>query len=179
VVIAVPSSSVSADTVSRRRQADGGPLRGCRAQVILASLGWWRRSSRVTKEAHRGVPYAREERSGPLNVHDILNTVAEEWSPQVVATVNNYDIKIANVSGEFPSHRHEDTDEFFLVLRGTFELHLGDSIVTLNEGDVYTVPRGVDHAPHAASGTRILMVEPRGTVNTGDPETGTGGTRLV
>jgi mannose-6-phosphate isomerase-like protein (cupin superfamily) len=76
-------------------------------------------------------------------------------------------------------HSHDGTDEFFLVLQGTFELHLRDSVVTLREGDVYTVPRGVEHAPHAAPGTRILMVEPRGTVNTGDPETGTTGARLV
>lgn len=97
----------------------------------------------------------------------------------MVATVNDYDIEIANVAGEFPSHSHEETDEFFLVLRGPFELRLRDSVMTLREGDVYTVPAGVEHAPRAEPGTRILMVEPRGRLNTGDAETGTAGTRLV
>ncbi len=82
-----------------------------------------------------------------LNVHKVLDGVPEECSPQVVATVNDYDVKIASVSGEFPSHRHDDTDEFFLALRGTFELRLRDSVVALHEEDAYTVPRGVDHAP--------------------------------
>jgi mannose-6-phosphate isomerase-like protein (cupin superfamily) len=114
-----------------------------------------------------------------VNVHEVLDGVPERWSPQVVATLNDYDVKIANVEGAFPVHSHDETDEFFLVLSGTFELRLADGTVTLGPGDVYTVPAGVEHEPHAAPGTRILMVEPRGTVNTGDPATGTTGNRLV
>lgn len=114
-----------------------------------------------------------------LNVEEVLDALGEEWSPQVVATVNDYDVKIASVSGEFPEHAHPETDELFLVLDGVFELRMPDGTVTLRRGDVYTVPRGVRHAPRAEPGTRILMVEPRGTPNTGDAGGGTPGTRLV
>ena len=114
----------------------------------------------------------------PLNISRVFSEI-DEWAPQVVGAVNDYDVKIAAVSGDFPRHNHEETDEFFLVLAGTFELHLDDRVVVLEQGDAYTVPAGVYHRPHAAPGTHILMVEPRGTVNTGDPATGTTGNRLV
>ena len=99
------------------------------------------------------------------------------WSPHVVAEVNDYDVKVANVAGEFTSHVHDDTDEFFLVLEGRLHLDLPDGTVTLGPREVYTVPRGVQHRPRADEGTRILMFEPRGTYNTGDAATGTTGVR--
>jgi mannose-6-phosphate isomerase-like protein (cupin superfamily) len=114
-----------------------------------------------------------------LNVERVLDAVEQEWSPQVIATVNEYDVKVANVSGDFPEHRHDDTDEFFLVLEGCFELRMQGRTVRLEKGDVYTVRRGLLHAPSASPGTRILMLEPRGTFNTGDATTGTTGARLV
>jgi mannose-6-phosphate isomerase-like protein (cupin superfamily) len=114
----------------------------------------------------------------PLNLFRVFDGL-EEWAPQVVGAINDYDVKIAAVDGDFPRHNHEETDEFFLVLAGTFTLHLDDRDVVLEQGDAYTVPRGVYHRPHAAPGTRILMVEPRGTFNTGDASTGTTGNRLV
>lgn len=114
----------------------------------------------------------------PVNLFRVFDGL-EEWSPQVVGAVNEYDVKIAAVDGDFPRHNHEETDEFFLVLAGTFTLHLDDRDVVLEQGDAYTVPRGVYHRPHAAPGTQILMVEPRGTFNTGDPSTGTTGNRLI
>jgi len=113
-----------------------------------------------------------------LNVGAALAGVGT-WSPQVIAAVNDYDVKVANVEGDFPEHDHPETDEFFLVLAGRFTLELPDGPVELGPGDVYTVPAGVPHRPHAIPGTRILMVEPRGTVNTGDPATGTSGHRLI
>jgi mannose-6-phosphate isomerase-like protein (cupin superfamily) len=113
-----------------------------------------------------------------LSIPSALDGVGP-WSPQVVATVNDHDVKVANVEGDFVEHAHDDTDEFFLCLEGRFVLQMADGDVVLGPGDVYTVPRGVVHRPRADPGTRILMVEPRGTVNTGDPETGTAGERLV
>jgi mannose-6-phosphate isomerase-like protein (cupin superfamily) len=101
----------------------------------------------------------------------------DPWSPHVVAEVNDYDVKVANVEGEFVEHVHEDTDEFFLVLSGRLHLDLGDRTVTLGPHDVFTVPRGARHRPRAEPGTRILMFEPRGTYNTGDAATGTTGIR--
>jgi len=113
-----------------------------------------------------------------LSIDEIMDAVTDLWSPHVVAEVNDYDVKVANVEGEFAEHVHEETDEFFLVLAGRLDLDLPGGTVTLNSRDVYTVPRGTPHRPRAAAGTRILMFEPRGTVNTGDASTGTTGVRL-
>lgn len=120
----------------------------------------------------------------PLHLSDVFATFDEHWSPRVVAAVNDHDVKVAKVAGEFPEHAHDDTDEFFLVLSGALHLDLPDRTVTLREGGTFTVPRGVRHRPRAEEGTRILLLEPRGTVNTGDADAtahgqGTAGTRLV
>jgi mannose-6-phosphate isomerase-like protein (cupin superfamily) len=117
----------------------------------------------------------------PLHLDDVFAGVHESWSPRVVAAVNGYDVKVARAAGEFREHAHDDTDEFFLVLEGTLHLDLPDRTVTLRAGGTFTVPRGVRHRPRAEPGTRILMFEPRGTVNTGDAEgvEGTAGVRLV
>jgi len=107
-----------------------------------------------------------------------FESFTEIWSPRIVGAVNDYDVKIAKGAGGFPEHAHPETDEFFLVLDGTLHLDLPDRTVTLRSGEMFTVPRGVPHRPRAAEGTRLLMFEPRGTVNTGDPATGTTGTQL-
>lgn len=112
------------------------------------------------------------------NVHDVLDQVPELWSPHVIGEVNEYDVKAANVAGDYPEHVHEDTDEIFLVLAGCLHLDLPDRTVTLGEMDVFTVPRGVRHRPRAAPGTRIVNIEPRGTTQDGTAD-GTTGTRLT
>jgi len=108
------------------------------------------------------------------NVHDVLNQVPEMWSPHVVGEVNDYDIKAANVEGKFAEHAHDDTDEVFLVVAGRLHLDLPDRSVTLEPMDVFTVPRGVQHRPRAEPGTRIVMVEPRGTTQDGTEQGNTG-----
>ncbi len=108
------------------------------------------------------------------NVHDVLDRVPELWSPQVVGEVNDYDIKAANVAGEFAEHVHDDTDEVFLVVAGRLHLDLPDRSVTLDPMDLFTVPRGIRHRPRAEPGTRILMVEPRGTSQDGTEQGNTG-----
>ncbi|HEY7483341.1 MAG TPA: cupin domain-containing protein [Streptosporangiaceae bacterium] len=113
-----------------------------------------------------------------INIETVMTGV-DLWSPHVLATVNDYDVKVANVEGDFVEHVHDETDEFFLVLSGRLHLDLPDRVVTLDPGELFTVPRGVSHRPRAEPGTRILMFEPRGTVNTGDPATGTTGVRLA
>jgi mannose-6-phosphate isomerase-like protein (cupin superfamily) len=107
-----------------------------------------------------------------------FESFTEIWSPRIVSRVNDYDVKIARGDGEFPEHDHPETDEFFLVLAGTLHLDLPDRTVTLHAGEVFTVPRGMRHRPRAQDGARFLMFEPRGTVNTGDPATGTTGVPL-
>ena len=96
---------------------------------------------------------------------------AEIWAPRIAATVNDYDVKIANGQGEYVWHAHPETDEFFLVIQGrlTIELEGGDPVV-LGPLQLYTVPRGVRHKPSAEAGTRVLFFEPRGTVNSGDAD---------
>lgn len=106
----------------------------------------------------------------PRNLNDVLDATPELWSPQVVGELNDYDLKVANVEGDFAEHVHDDTDEVFVVLAGRLSLELPDRTVTLAPLDTFTVPRGIPHRPHAEPGTRILMVEPRGTTNDGTPD---------
>ena len=109
--------------------------------------------------------------SQPFNINTVMDQVTELWAPRVIATVNDYDVKVANVGGDFTRHTHDDTDEFFLVLAGRFRIEVPDGTVALGPGDVYTVPRGVPHRPSADEGTRVLFFELRDTPNTGDPAT--------
>ncbi|MGH8934339.1 MAG: cupin domain-containing protein [Egibacteraceae bacterium] len=92
------------------------------------------------------------------------------WEPRIVARINDYDVKIAKVEGEYPEHAHPETDEYFHVLAGELTLTFPDEgrKVTLTAGEVFTVPRGIRHRPSATTGTRILMFEPAGTRNSGD-----------
>ncbi|MFF3252754.1 cupin domain-containing protein [Actinacidiphila glaucinigra] len=114
--------------------------------------------------------------SDKRNIDTVMDAVDQKWMPHVLAEVNDYDVKVANVEGDFPEHAHADTDEFFLVLAGRLHLELPDRTVALGPHEVFTVPRGVPHRPRAEEGTRILMFEPRGTVNTGDGNEGAGTT---
>jgi mannose-6-phosphate isomerase-like protein (cupin superfamily) len=112
-----------------------------------------------------------------LNLIEVLDGIGELWSPHVVAEVNDYDVKVANLDGEFTEHVHEDTDELFLVLAGRLFLDLPDRTVTLEPMELFTVARGVTHRPRAEAGTRILLLEPRGTSQDGT-DSGTTGIRL-
>jgi mannose-6-phosphate isomerase-like protein (cupin superfamily) len=103
------------------------------------------------------------------NLDAAFDSFEEVWAPRIVATVNDYDVRIAKVEGDHAWHAHADTDEFFLVLDGRLTINLRDADpVVLGPGDTYVVPRGVEHFPQAAPGTRILMFEPNGTPTTGD-----------
>lgn len=103
-----------------------------------------------------------------INLSKKLALFAEQWSPKIIAQMNDYHFKLAKVQGEFVWHDHRDTDEVFLVLRGTLEIQFRDGKVSLNEGEMFVVPKGVEHKPVAESECHILLVEPAGTVNTGD-----------
>ena len=104
----------------------------------------------------------------PINFRDKLAKFSEHWSPKIVAQMNDYHFKLAKVQGEFIWHDHPETDEVFLILKGRLEIHLRDGVVTLNEGDMYVVPKGVEHKPVAESECHIMLIEPAGTINTGD-----------
>lgn len=104
---------------------------------------------------------------GVRNLHQALSRIGEHWQPHRLTSVNDYDVKVVKLLGEFVWHEHPDTDELFLVLSGELTIQLRDGDVVLGEGDVYVVPKGVEHCPRADSEVEALLVEPKGTVNTG------------
>lgn len=106
-----------------------------------------------------------------INLADKLAAFSEYWSPRIVAGFNGHDVMLVKVKGEFVWHSHPDTDDFFLVLSGRLTIELPDGAVHLGPGELYVVPRGVDHRPVAAEETHLLLIEPAGTPNTGDPAT--------
>lgn len=95
------------------------------------------------------------------------------WQPRTVATFNGHDVMVVKVQGEFVWHSHEDTDDFFLVLQGSIRIELRDRTVRLGPGQLFVVPRGVEHRPVAEQEAHLLLIEPTGTPNTGDPATAT------
>ncbi|HLO28942.1 MAG TPA: cupin domain-containing protein [Anaerolineales bacterium] len=103
-----------------------------------------------------------------INFHEKLAKLSEQWSPRILAQMNDYHFKIAKIQGEFIWHDHAETDEVFIVLKGQLELQFHDGNVLLNEGELFVVPKGVEHKPVAEQECHILLVEPVGTVNTGD-----------
>ncbi|MEV0925715.1 cupin domain-containing protein [Streptomyces spongiicola] len=112
----------------------------------------------------------------PVNLTEALASFGDVYSPRVVARMNDYDVRVAHVAGEHVWHVHEDTDEFFLVLDGRFDIAMRDadgaeSTVGLRKGDVFVVPRGTEHKPSSPGGS-ILMFEPAGTKSTGDRHEG-------
>ena len=104
----------------------------------------------------------------PINLRDKLATFTEHWSPRVVAELNDYQFKLVKLQGEFVWHDHKDTDEAFLVIEGEMEIGFRDRTVTLREGELFVVPKGVEHITRAARECSALIIEPRGVVNTGD-----------
>jgi mannose-6-phosphate isomerase-like protein (cupin superfamily) len=103
-----------------------------------------------------------------INLRDKLALFSEHWSPRVVAEMNDYQFKLAKLQGEFVWHAHADTDEVFIVLEGGMKLQFRDGEVPLSAGEMYVVPKGVEHRPVAARECCVMLVEPRGVVNTGD-----------
>ena len=104
----------------------------------------------------------------PVDIAERLSLFSEHWSPKVVARLNDYDVKLVKIKGEFVWHSHDDTDELFLVIDGELRIQLRDGDVTLRPGQLFVVPRGVEHCPIAAGEVHALLVEPAGVVNTGD-----------
>lgn len=110
--------------------------------------------------------------ASPVDLPSAYASFAGEiWSPRIAATVNDYDVKIANGDGPYVWHAHPDTDEFFLVVAGELTIELEDrDPVVLGPLQLFTVPRGLRHRPSATPGTRVLFFEPRGTFNSGDAD---------
>lgn len=103
-----------------------------------------------------------------VNFRDKFSKFNDHWSPRVIAEMNDYQFKLAKVQGEFVWHSHPETDEVFIVIDGSLEILFRDGKVELNEGDMYVVPKGVEHKPVAENECQIMLVEPKGVVNTGE-----------
>ena len=107
----------------------------------------------------------------PVNLAEKLALFSEHWSPKIVADFNGNDVMVVKVQGEFNWHSHPDTDDFFLVLKGRLRIRLRDGDVVLGPGELYVVPKGVEHCPVAEEETHLLLIEPAGVPNTGDQAT--------
>lgn len=105
----------------------------------------------------------------PINLAATLAQLSEPWSPRTVAMVNDYDVRLVRVLGEFARHRHPDTDELFLVLDGLLEIWMDTGCVRLGPGELYVVPTGAYHQPVAERETKVLMFEPSPMIGTGTP----------
>ena len=103
----------------------------------------------------------------PINLRRKLGLFEERWTPKIVAEMNDYQFKVVKVEGDFVWHDHPETDETFLVLEGELRIDFRDGQVTLSEGELFVVPRGVEHKPYAEKEVKLLLIEPRGILNTG------------
>jgi len=105
-----------------------------------------------------------------INLRSKFKEFNETWSPKVIAEMNNYQFKLVKIKDEFVWHKHKDTDEVFIVVEGKINIEFEDQIVELNAGEMIVVPKGKKHKPYAAEEAKIMLVEPRGIINTGDIE---------
>ena len=107
---------------------------------------------------------------GKINFQDKLAKFSEHWTPKVIAEMNDYQFKLVKIQGEFVWHNHSDTDEVFIVIEGSMKIEVDEETVELNEGEMYVVPKGVQHKPYAENECKVMLVEPKGVVNTGESD---------
>ena len=103
-----------------------------------------------------------------INFKDKFAKFSDHWSPRVIAKMNDYQFKLAKVEGEFVWHDHPDTDEVFVVIEGSLNIEFRDGMVSLESGEMFVIPKGVEHKPSASSECKIMLIEPQGVINTGD-----------
>ena len=106
-----------------------------------------------------------------INLADKLETFTDHWQPRTVGQFNGHDLMVVKAQGEFVWHKHEETDDFFLVIQGELIIELRDRNVVLGPGEMFVVPKGVEHRPVAKEEVHVLLIEPTGTPNTGNPDT--------
>ena len=103
-----------------------------------------------------------------INLREKFGLFEEQWSPKVIAEMNDYQFKLVKIQGDFVWHRHAETDETFFVVEGELRIDLRDDAVTIGPGEMFVVPKGVEHKPFAAREVKLMLIEPKGVVNTGD-----------
>ena len=104
----------------------------------------------------------------PINFKQKFSLFSEQWAPKVVAEMNDYQFKVVKLKGDFIWHDHKDTDETFIVIDGSLRIDFRNGAVTLRAGEMFVVPKGVEHKPYAEEEVKLLLIEPRGVLNTGD-----------
>ncbi|MBD3665129.1 cupin domain-containing protein [Sulfitobacter aestuariivivens] len=114
----------------------------------------------------------------PVNLAEKLAQIRTHWDPHVIANYNDNDVMVVKFQGAFPFHLHEDTDDFFLVLKGEMLMELENARHAVKAGEIFVVPRGVTHRPRAEIECEVLLIEPKGEPNTGDPATAAAKPRL-
>lgn len=122
----------------------------------------------MTNDAPAPATAPHRPAGGVVDIAAKLDAFSEHWSPKVVARLNDYEIKLVKIQGEFVWHTHDDTDELFLVVDGSLTIRLRDRDVVLEPGQLFVVPAGVEHCPVAEGEVSAILIEPRGVVNTGD-----------
>jgi len=103
-----------------------------------------------------------------INLQDKFSKFSEHWTPKVIAEMNDYQFKLVKIEGQFVWHNHSDTDEVFIVIEGKMFIEFEDETIELNQGEMYVVPKGVQHKPYAEKECKVMLVEPKGVVNTGE-----------
>jgi mannose-6-phosphate isomerase-like protein (cupin superfamily) len=107
-----------------------------------------------------------------INLQQKLGLFTEQWQPKVIAEMNDYQFKVVRLQGDFVWHSHEDTDEAFFVLEGQLRIDFRDGAVEIGPGELYVVPKGVEHKPYAVNEVKVMLIEPCGVINTGDNASG-------
>jgi len=105
-----------------------------------------------------------------INFKDKLEKFSEHWSPKVIAEMNDYQFKLVKIQGEFVWHNHADTDEVFIVIEGSMKIQFENETIELKEGEMLVVPKGIEHKPIAELECKVMLVEPRGVLNTGESD---------
>ena len=103
-----------------------------------------------------------------INLKEKFSKFSDHWSPKVIAEMNDYQFKLVKIQGEFVWHNHDDTDETFIVIEGEMKIEFENETLQLNEGDMFVVPKGVEHKPWAGNECKVMIIEPRGVLNTGN-----------
>jgi mannose-6-phosphate isomerase-like protein (cupin superfamily) len=133
-----------------------------------ASQGELRRAPHNAAPALAGLRDTGSVDNRPVDIAEKLSLFSEQWAPKVVARLNDYEIKVVKLEGEFVWHAHADTDKFFLVTSGELIIQMRDGNVTLGPGQLFVVPSGVEHCPLTEGEAHVVLIEPAGVVNTGD-----------
>jgi mannose-6-phosphate isomerase-like protein (cupin superfamily) len=103
-----------------------------------------------------------------INLAEKFGLLTDQWTPRVIAEMNDYQFKVVKLEGDFVWHSHKETDETFLVLEGNLRIDFRDGAVQIGAGELFVVPKGIEHKPYAAQEVKLLLIEPRGVLNTGD-----------